>query len=293
MAHNTLTIDGESSSVPGDPFSWRQSAVATINTWKASARFDFFSGEHDGYMRFEQAPALHSRSVLFLKNDYWIVRDTVETSGPHEYDLRFQFAADACLSVDQSQSTLNERSPDAPGLEIMAFTDGGVWHVDDAWVSGCYGARTVAPRGRFSARGTGPQEFLTFMIPRRAAEGAIGTREIDAVGGRAFELSDHDARDLVVTGGGETVTTGAITSDFKWCWARFDREGEVLKELVLIDGGHLRIGEVEILSLPRRAAFAVARRVGGVLRLEVDDIGWDVGLPAGERVAAGNFKSQI
>ncbi|HEX8423222.1 MAG TPA: alginate lyase family protein, partial [Pyrinomonadaceae bacterium] len=89
-AHNTLTVDGEPSSLPGSAFRWRHIARSACRHWTSRARFDLFEGEHDGYTRLP-APAVHVRSVLFVKGDYWIMRDRIETSGTHEYKLHFHF----------------------------------------------------------------------------------------------------------------------------------------------------------------------------------------------------------
>ncbi|MBV9960355.1 MAG: alginate lyase family protein, partial [Acidobacteria bacterium] len=110
-AHNTLTIDGESSSVPAGPFSWKRSTHAHALAWKIDERFDYFAGVHDGYMSLLRAPAMHTRSVLFLKDDYWIVRDAVETDGEHRYELHFHFAAGA-------QAFAAENGIDATGLKV-------------------------------------------------------------------------------------------------------------------------------------------------------------------------------
>ena len=70
---------------------------AAARDWITNARFDYFEGEHDGYLRLP-APARHSRSVLFLRGGYWVVRDRVETDGAHHYSLRFHFAPGAAPS---------------------------------------------------------------------------------------------------------------------------------------------------------------------------------------------------
>ena len=88
LAHNSLVVDGRSSSEPGGTFNWKTRADAVRRSWIAEDRFDFFEGSHNGYQRLED-PATHTRSILFLKNDYWIMRDLVETSGDHEYSLNF------------------------------------------------------------------------------------------------------------------------------------------------------------------------------------------------------------
>ena len=65
-------------------------AEAVRKTWISEDRFDFFEGSHNGYERLTD-PATHTRSILFLKGDYWIMRDLVETAGEHEFSTAFSF----------------------------------------------------------------------------------------------------------------------------------------------------------------------------------------------------------
>lgn len=300
-AHNTLTIDGESSSVPAGPFSWKESAHASATAWKTCARFDYFAGAHDGYLRFEHAPARHLRSVLFLKHDYWIVRDAVETTGEHRYDLHFHFAADARPRLEKQAGSLlspAERGEDAPGLDIFSFGDGGEWSLQEGWVSSCYGERKRATVCNFSKQGAGAQEFYSFLLPRRGADANMEARELEVSGGRAFELRDEAVRDLLLAGDGALIETERIMSDFKWAWARFGNDAETLAELVLIDGRRFSLDGQEILSSPERIAYAVARRVDDCLRIEIEDRSFDLRLTMDELVAASsssisNLKSEI
>ncbi len=298
-AHNTLTIEGESSSIPAGPFSWKHCTHASAIAWKTGARFDYFAGAHDGYMRFESAPAMHTRSVLFLKEDYWVMRDAVETNGAHNYDLHFHFATNSQPGLekhDGSQASLAERGRDAPGLQIFSFGEGGEWSIEEGWVSPCYGKRTHAPVCKFSVSGTGAQEFFSFLIPRRAGAASVLVHEIEAIGARAFEVRDEASNDVLLVGGGELIETARIASDFKWLWARFNVDEETLEELVLIDGRRFSLDGQEILSLPEPVSYAVARRIDDKLRIEIDDKILDLPLPLADLVASSTIsklKSEI
>ncbi|MCA1850327.1 MAG: heparinase II/III family protein, partial [Acidobacteria bacterium] len=244
-AHNTLTIDGASSSVTDGPFSWKHVARSRAEAWTDRERFDYFKGSHDGYARLD-AGAVHERSVLFLKGDYWIMRDrVVGTSEAHRYDLHFHFAPDARPVIETAGETasVRERPADAPGLEIFAFGGRGRWHEASDWVSRQYGARTPAPVLTFTAQattdGTGVECF-TFMIPRAASETAFAqVREVEATGGRLFEIDASDvARDVLLmcdddlVGDERLVESKRLASDFRWAWARFSRDNGALEELV-------------------------------------------------------------
>lgn len=276
-AHNTLTLDGESSSIPAGPFTWRRVARATARAWMSHERFDYFAGEHDGYLRLP-APARHSRSVLFLKGDYWIVRDRVETEGAHRYDLRFHFAPDAAPLIEQKDvggddvAAVHERSANDPGLSLCAFGD-GAWREEAGWVSTCYAERAPAPVLSFVSEGKGPQEFITFLLPHRAREKASPgrVRELEAARGRAFEVSgDEDTRDLLLLDGALVTAGVAIESDAEWVWLRGSPSEESPEEMVLVGGRRLSLGGHEIMNAASRVGYAVGRRVAGAWRIETD-----------------------
>jgi hypothetical protein len=276
-AHNTLTLDGESSSIPAGPFSWRHVAQATARAWMSHERFDYFAGEQDGYLRLP-APARHSRSVLFLKGDYWIVRDSVETEGAHRYDLRFHFAPDAAPLIEQKDeegddvAAVRERSTNDPGLSLCAFGD-GAWREEAGWVSTCYAERAPAPVLSFVSEGRGPQEFITFLLPHRAHEKASSARvrELEAARGRAFEVSGNkDARDLLLLDGAMVTAGVVIESDAEWVWLRGSLSEESPQEIVLVGGRRLSLGGHEIMNATSRMGYAVARRVAGAWRIETD-----------------------
>jgi hypothetical protein len=307
-AHNTLTLDGASSSVPGEgAFRWSHVARSRTKAWTTDERFDFFEGEHDGYARLSPAPARVRRGVLFLKGDYWIVRDRVESEGAHACELHLQFAPDAAPLFEETDERaafserpasagirerkpgagIRERKAGAAGLDIFAFAAGGAWRAADGWVSPAYGARAPAPAFVFSAETRGASEFVTLLVPHGAAESRVAcAREIEAVGGRAFEVSASQSQeeasaaaggacDFVLLGdGARQVQTARLSSDFAWAWVRCGVGGEP-DELVLIDGRSFGVGGRELLRAERRVGFLTARRTGE---------GWNVRAESGVRV---------
>jgi hypothetical protein len=278
-AHNTLTVDGESSSVPGGPFSWKSEATAEARAWVSHARFDFFEGAHDGYARLP-SPARHARAVLFLKGDYWVVRDRVETEGAHRYDLNFHFAPEADASIEQvgGVTVARERKDSEAGLELFTFCQTGGWRKECGWVSGCYGQRVPSPVLIFSTEAEGAQEFVTFMIPTPAQSARARVEEVEARGGRAFEVRGGGRRDVLLVGGGgagetplvASVGASLIASDFEWAWLRFTNDSSVPDEMLLVGGRRLSLDGQEILSGALHFGHAMARREGGSLRVETD-----------------------
>jgi hypothetical protein len=269
-AHNTLTIDGESSSVPAGPFSWRETARCGLHSWITSDRFDLFSGSHDGYERLGE-PARHTRHVLFLKNDYWIVSDRVETEGKHRYNLYFHPTPETKLKIeeDAARVLLEDKESGDTVLSLHVFGDGGKLVSEEGWVSAQYGRRERAPLCRFEAEGLGARALYTFLVPPGAGASPARVRRIECAAGAAFELFRDDARDLLLTGGHETERAGVV-SDFEWSWLRFEREAESLREFVLIRGRSLSLDGRELVRGEGEIDFLAAQFSGEVLRVQMD-----------------------
>ena len=101
-AHNTVTLNNLSSSVPRGPFSWLTIARSECSWWITHERFDYVVGSHDGYNWLSE-PATHTRSIMFLKNNYWVLRDEVESLGDHQLKayVSSQFASGAVAQQGQ------------------------------------------------------------------------------------------------------------------------------------------------------------------------------------------------
>ena len=280
-AHNALTVEGESSSVSDGPFSWSTIARCEAQVWISRERFDYFEGKHDGYKRLVP-PVAHSRGVLFLKKDYWVIRDRVKSAGRHRYDLWFHFDVNAAPSLqfaDDFAASVQEMG-EAGGLDISSFARKASWRREDASVSHCYGERAPAPVFVFSTTAAGDDDLLTFLLPRTSTELSKGVCEVEAIGGRAFEVIGESAYDIVMMKTGDRVEMARLASDFEWTWARFSDEGATIPdELVLIGGQRLELEGKEVLRSGRRINYLVASRLGDQFRIETDDGVFELSLP--------------
>ena len=282
-AHNTLTIDEKSSSEPGGKFGWQSKAQTTIHQWIAENRFDFFEASHDGYERFAENPARHTRSILFLKNDYWIMRDFVETSGQHDYKLNFHFDAGRDPLIEETGNgdlCVSENSAGDAGLRLFTFDGGGRWKRTENWISSCYGERENAPLLQFESNGTGAQEFFTFILPTNEFAEKPEVFESEVAGGRAFAVKYRDYWDLFVfADGGGIVRTEFFNTNFRFTWARLSAADEMPEEFVLVGGTRFSVGTREIVNHPKRLNFATARRFGGKLNVRTGESVFSVSLP--------------
>ena len=224
-AHNTLTVDRESSSVPADTFSWKTKTSCERLAWIEHERFTYVSGRHSGYEQIAK-PGTHTRSILFLKHDYWIVRDRIDLSAKHPLNLWFHFD-----SIAASES-----------LEIFSFAENGAWAKEEGWVSHCYGEKAPAPVRVFSATAEGDFEIVTFLLPQPAK-----VEQIEVSGGRGFELRNERSRDVVILRdpGAPLAQTASIVTDCDCAWLRFASDNATPEDVVAIGGARLELnGEV-------------------------------------------------
>ena len=200
-AHNTLTIEKDSSSVPGGAFSWKTKANCSLGQWVSNKRFDFASGQHDGFMRL-QSPATVKRSILFLKGDYWIIRDSF--SGIHEQGLEIYFHFEPGAEAT---------------LDIRCFGPGRMIE-EEGWISHCYGQKEPAKTSAYVTIAGPEQAIVSFLLPNTAGI-EWNVVEIKDQQRRAFVVDGAKGRDLVIIQPDEQLD---------WLWLRF--AGDELQEVV-------------------------------------------------------------
>lgn len=282
-AHNTLTVDGKSQSEPGGKFDWRTKARATARRWISQDRFDFFEGAHDGYERFADAPATHTRGILFLKNDYWIMRDFVKTRGAHDYALNFHFNQATNPTIENTKSgnlCVVEKSGAGVGSRLFTFGDNGNWQQETSRISPLFGKSVDAPFLKFASKGAGAQEFFTFFLPDETGFAAPEVFETPLSGGRAFVISYRGYNDVFIfSDGAEIVRTEFFDTNFQFAWARLSAGENLPEEFVLVGGNHFSVRGREIVNHAGLLEFAAARRLGNRLNVRTSENMFSVSIP--------------
>lgn len=256
-AHNTVTVNDLSSSVPGGPFSWLTTAHSECLWWITHERFDYVVGSHDGYNWFSE-PATHTRSILFIKNNYWVLRDEVESLGFQRLKATFHLNSRVAPlhSKDNTVLIVSENGPSAT-LQMAAFSANGAWTWEDGWVSECYGEKKKAPVFAFTVLANGSEELVTFLLPEIAGH-KPRVREIEALNGRAFEIDIDGRHDVLLLRHSEEVPveTSRFVSDFDVTWARFEKAGSrPPEELILINGHTLLFEGRDLLKSTKKINY--------------------------------------
>jgi hypothetical protein len=264
-AHNSLVVDRISSSEPGNAFNWNARAEARCDAWIAEDRFDLFEGSHTGYRRLSD-PVTHKRSILFLKGDYWIMRDVAETAGEHEYSLNFHFDHGVRTTVGDGGAWVG-----GDDHRLFTFGDNGTWDQKESWISKNHGNRVNAPFLRFSTRGEGTQEFFTFMLPVTYGVATPLVSEIPILSGRAFVIKYLGYTDVFIFNddAGILLNNGVFESNFKYSWARLSDGESQPDEFVLIDGNRLVVDGDDVFD-SHELTYASIRRLGSEMYIKTD-----------------------
>jgi hypothetical protein len=271
-AHNTLTVDAESSSVSSGPFNWSQTARCRRTDWFDHPRFGLFEGEHDGFTRID-AEAVHSRAILFVKGDYWTVRDRIRTRAEHELALHFHLAPDSAPEPVHGAAVSGVRvRPDrAAGLELfVAPGREASARLETSQISPVYGKLVEAPAFRVAWRGVGYQECLTLIAPRAVGSTSIEAEASRAGSKRALEIRHDGFTDWLFTGEADEGAHDASDGAFEWAWLRMAEGQGRPSELILYRGRRFEFQGKVVFESPTPVAFMVARWVGSVLYLETD-----------------------
>jgi hypothetical protein len=207
-AHNTITVDGQSQSLPASAFSWSYVAGATVRNFIAGNGYDYFEGLHSGYERLNDS-VVHKRAILFVKSDggeqdrfgqpspYLVVRDTLTARERHSYTLIYHLAPGCSAVADGNRVIVSE--PGGGRLNISVFGQSMPQaRVVQSWVSRGYGRREPALVAHFEVDATGPQEFVTFIMPSAGKKIFQIEHSLEYSSLSRFKISSEGVLDVVV-----------------------------------------------------------------------------------------------
>ena len=170
-AHNTVTVDGL------DQTPYRHAApkktTSQARVVRRESRDDLDAIEAEATS--PQHDVLHTRRVLFLGRDYWVVHDHVHGENDHTYEARWHLPADAegrVTVVPNSNHTV-VRTP-AGTLVIPA---GLAVEIEPGWVSASYGIKEPAPI--VVVRATGTQADIVTVLSPGDADVVIDDQSLD------------------------------------------------------------------------------------------------------------------
>ena len=128
--HNTVLVDGQS-----QVRRWRKGSLnpkparGNDATWISEPDFDYVSATYDdGYSSFSfDKPddaqvirdVIHTRRILFVRPDYWVIVDQLDASVPHSYQVLFHAAPELAVRVGSDNKVILETAPGGAALYLI------------------------------------------------------------------------------------------------------------------------------------------------------------------------------
>lgn len=193
LAHNTISIDGESQARTGGPFRWLgERPAARLNGHSEEQHHLLVDAEHDAYLRLGKL-FTHRRRLVFVEAGFWLLVDDLTrvqevadqdedeeaTDEPRSFCSNFQLAIGAS-SEELDDNWLRVSGRGGAGLLMRSFADAelqrsvqcGEENPEAGWVAPDYGQLHAAPtlryRGRLAAGKS--TRLLTLIVPGKDAE---------------------------------------------------------------------------------------------------------------------------
>jgi hypothetical protein len=214
-SHNTATVDGEDSSVPGEAFSWERVASCRVLQWAETDEVSYLAAEHDGFLRLDD-PTTHRREILFVKRSYWVIRDTFLCRGEHRAELGFQ-CEPGLIARTCGDHAFDVGTPDTPMLRLHWWAERGEGSIGDGWVSRRYGQRDRAPRLHLQVKVAGPTAVVTLLIPQPSA---LVAHRLETAKGQAFRVEDDRVADTVLFEVGASPAVDGVSTPASVAWVR-------------------------------------------------------------------------
>lgn len=255
LVHNTVSLDGISSSEVAGAFRWRVMTPGALDAWQAAPAGAYFEGHHDGYRRLE-APARHRRMIVAARGGWWLVRDVIEGDGRHDAVATFQCAGALDLAVVDGALQVSDDGRIL--VTLRALGAGGRWIVDEGVASRRYGARDAGARARF-AYPTSGRTAVTFAITRGGGGGwrvdheRLGAGEVvRLVGGGEQDLLLFDVADAV----------DGVRSDARVAWVRRRASDGMVTSLLAIGGTTVELDGARV-AVPAGGTVSAVREGDG------------------------------
>lgn len=254
-AHNTVVVDGQDQAVAVAAFKWRDLPEVKLERGVCLASMDVAVASHSGYQRLP-GRVTHRRTVVFVKPDYWLVRDELSGTGVHDLEFPFHFAPDCAPEAVANGCVIRQHG----GFALLGSDPMLEWTCTNesnrdalvAWYSRDYGRRQPAPVVVARKRTTLPFECSWLLCPGSAA--AQLTAAGDQVRVQVEEADDRFRFSAPESGDAEFV------------FARRDPQG-VVRRIVLLNGIGAQGDGFQVESEQRLESLEVVGEPGGSLRI--------------------------
>jgi hypothetical protein len=198
-AHNTIVIDDKDPVDIKEIFESSNVPICKIHDYKISDRLDWIATEYNGYQS-----VTHTRQILFVKPEYWIIIDSLRGDGEHTCDLYFHFNHGLDLRRNKSDQSITAANGMGDIKISPLLTSGLDEEILDGEISPKYGVKVKAPILRYRKTGKLPITFITLLHPSAKDNQNIEFSQFDVYGEDGEPLKDNEAVGIKVASNGHT-----------------------------------------------------------------------------------------
>lgn len=214
FSHNTVLVDGKPQRRQTKSRDANVSKAPIDVSWQSQPKFDYAVASYsDGYGKENDRIATHTRRVLFVKPNLFVIADTLAPSDAkeHTYQARWHLLTTQSQR-DEASGTVVTTDAQMPNLAVVPVQTDGLdvkvasaqtnkellgWNVRKDMAPQYLPATTVL----HTRRGAGEQQFLTLLVPIKSGE----TNPVQAA--RVTPAPDQKSSTLDITyRGGKRVT---------------------------------------------------------------------------------------
>ena len=249
-AHNTIMLDGKGQNRRRRretwvrPKPWDKPKPQGDNAlWVSEPSFDFARGRYEsGYGDRNEIDVSHTRRILFVKPDYFIIQDTLTPAdnAEHTYDSLFHLDTEEAI-LDERRLKVETKKDKGSNLAIIPLLDGdlkarivkGERDPVQGWANHPW--RPI-PTAIYTKRGDGVIRFLYLLYPLREGERdpvlslePLPLRPSDASALAAVIRFSDGRVDYVLFNDspGREVEFAGFTTKAEAMYVREDKEGEI------------------------------------------------------------------
>ena len=163
-AHNTVCVDGLDQTPYRRGKPKKPIAQGRLVHRLSAPGFDVLCGE----VKSPSYDVVHTREILFVADEYWLVVDRLQGEQPHRYELRFHLAPEAWerTSVTKSAESVVVHAPGG----ALVFPANVTVEIEPGWIASTYGEKQNAPVVCIVQEEKTTAEFFTLIAPVAAQD---------------------------------------------------------------------------------------------------------------------------
>lgn len=169
-SHNTVVVDGRDQMLHHRRFKTLYWTKARLRSWNDEPSHASCTGEHFGYARHDGG-CVHRRSVLFVKDELWVVADTILGEGDHHARLHWLASeprhswepGTAAMSLDTPQGVFSVAVYDEQARALEGSVVMGQQSPPRGWLSRYYAEKVPAPSLAVELEARLPLTLITVM----------------------------------------------------------------------------------------------------------------------------------